>query len=360
MQASFKNLFSVLTSRETYDLRLNMYALFGFLWGLPIPVMALGLSLYLLQLPPTLSNVYSLLVKNPIHIFFIAHPVLFMVVFGALGTYRRRKEAELAERDTRLHQKVNELNDANKQLRALDKLKDEFLANVTHELRTPLVTIRGYTEMFLNGRMGEITSKQERSLRIVERNVHRLLKLIGDILTLSRLERRQVLDNQQTFSLAELINHVAANIGPSVEQHNLNLEVDMHDPECSVVGLRDRIEQVFLNLISNAIKFTGSGGAIKIITGPLSSERIQIEVEDTGCGIPEQNLPYIFERFVQGDGSIRRRHGGAGLGLSIVREILEAHDCSIRVRSTEGQGTCFTFDLPLVDPTVENLSKNNA
>ena len=336
-----------LASWETYDLRRNPFALIGLLWGLPVPIMALGLNVYLNGDWISVENVTKLFREHPIHFFFLGHPLLFMVLFGGIGTLRRRSDQKIKELVKFLQKHLDELNEANKQLRELDKLKNEFLANVTHELRTPLVTIRGYTEMFLNHRMGELTEKQERSLGIMHRNVQRLLDLIGDILTLSRIGRRKVLKERRPFLLAGLLDHVISDFRPSAEKHAIRLNLDIHDRSIEILGLRNRIEQVFANLVSNSIKFTGGGGSIRVSTREQSPERISVEVKDSGCGIPAENLPTIFDRFVQADGSTRRRHGGAGLGLAIVRDILEAHDCSIRVSSEAGKGTRFSFELPL-------------
>ncbi len=356
MSKFLKELGPALLNRETYDIRSNMFALFGLAWGAPVPIMGVGLNLYWEQTAFSVENVLGVFGEHPIHFFFLFHPFMFMTLFGALGVMRQRTDTKISQLVGSLQKHLDDLNEANKQLRDLDKLKDEFLANVTHELRTPLVTIRGYTEMFINGRLGETTPKQERCLSIVDRNVRRLLSLIGDILSLSRLDRRRVRSEQKPFPLATLADNVRAAMHPNAELRGIDLAFDVHDDSLELLGLRDRVEQVFLNLISNAIKFTGRGGRITVSTRFQTPQRISVEVEDTGCGIPVENRAHIFDRFVQGDGSIRRRHAGAGLGLAIVREILEAHDCSIRVSSVVGKGTRFSFELPVNEPPEPNVS----
>jgi len=336
---------SALVARETYDPRRNAYILFGLLWGLPIPLLGVLLEAHVAYVAGAPAPPHDLF--SPLHVILALHPLLFAVLFGALGTIRLRKTARIQDLVQRLAQEVRRLAIANADLKELDRLKDEFLGNVTHELKTPLVTIRGYAEMLQGRRLGELNEKQLRAIEVVHRNARRLQEQIERLLACSR--NREHLDRLQRAQvpLADLLREVEDRHRPVAEAKGVRLTVTRPPAEHVLWGDRERLVEVLDNLVANAVKFTDAGGTVDVRFGDPTSARLPAVVEDTGCGIPPEAVDYIFDRFRQADGSIRRTYGGSGLGLAIVRSNLEAHGCHVRAESREGAGARFVFDLPL-------------
>jgi signal transduction histidine kinase len=268
------------------------------------------------------------------------------VLFGTLGTIRERKEQHINALVENLHAKLDELEALNAQLRETDRLKDEFLGTISHELKTPLVTIRGYAEMLLHGRAGSISARQTHLAKQVLKNVDRQIQLIDDLLIYIRIRTRPDDRECVAFDLRETLQGVRETFAPSLERKGLHLGLVLPDEPLMVFATRSNVEIVLNNLVSNAIKFTETGGEIRIEARDERNGRIRTRCSDTGCGIPHEALEHVFERFRQADGSTRRKHGGTGLGLAIVRKILDNYDCSIEVESEPGQGTTFSFELP--------------
>lgn len=330
--------------RSTYRLRENPYLLFGFLWGLPVPIVCIGIDLWVRGLG--LGSAFSCVVEHPIHLVFLAHPFLFALVFGAMGTIRRRKDQQIHELLDALETKVIELERAYERLKDLDRLKSEFIANVSHELRTPMVCISGYTEQILSGRMGPLTSKQEDGLKVMERNEERLMSLIDELLEASRFESGRVRLIKVDFDLRDLAWQTEKTAEVLAGQRGVRVVIEAPDSPVYVSADRERISRVLLNLLSNALKFTDRGGEAGLRL-EADAGQAKVTVWDTGVGIAQEHLPRIFDRFWQADGSSKRRYGGTGLGLSIVKSILDAHGCEIVVTSEAGKGTTFVFRLPL-------------
>ncbi len=337
---------AALIARETYDFSRNHYIFFGLLWGLPVPVLG-----YLIEMhassgigpAPTIAQ----LVQDPVHIFLALHPVFFAVVFGTLGTIRLRKTAHIQVLLDRLAEEVELLSKANAELQELDRLKDEFLSNVTHELKTPLVTIRGYTDMLGSNRLGEMNRQQKLAISVMSRNAVRLQEQIDRILAGSRNQQCLQDLNLKDTPLLPLVTKAMEYHTPVAESQGVEISLESPEQDFCVRVDRERMMEVFNNLLSNAIKFSDSGGRVWITIGEPKGDRIPVVVGDFGCGISREAQVHVFDRFRQADGSIRRKYGGSGLGLSIVKQNLEAHDCAIRVESGEGKGTRFLFDLPL-------------
>ncbi len=339
---------SALASPKTYDFRRNHYIIFGLLWGLPVPVLGILIEARAGVFDASSAgSVIAGMLADPFHIFLLLHPVFFAVVFGTLGTIRLRKMAQIEELVEQLAQEVKLLSRANAELQELDRLKDEFLSNVTHELKTPLVTMRGYTQMLESGRLGELDDKQRRAIDVMLRSANRLQEQIDRILAGSRNLHSLKDIEPEDLSLTELVLEVMHTQTPTAEQRGVDVHLQPPPEPVTLHADRVRILEVFNNLVSNAIKFTEAGGRVWISFGAPSGDRVPVEVGDTGVGIPEAAQEHIFDRFRQADGSIRRAYGGSGLGLSIVRQNLEAHGCEIRVQSKEGKGTRFFFELPL-------------
>jgi CheY-like chemotaxis protein len=224
-------------------------------------------------------------------------------------------------------------------------LKDEFLATVSHELRTPLNAIIGWSHMVRSGNLDEATIA--RAIETIERNAKAQAQLIEDILDVSRVITGKLRLNIETVDLASIINAAIDSVQLAAESKGIELEVTVSPPARHVAGDSSRLQQVVWNLLSNAIKFTPSGGRVEVRL-ERAGTNAQITVGDTGEGINAAFLPFIFDRFRQADGTSTRKHGGLGLGLAIVRHLVELHGGTINAESPgEGAGSKFTIRLPL-------------
>lgn len=335
---------SALSAPETYAPLRNPYILFGFLWGIPVPLLGV-----LLHVQGGESHFSRALAAEPLFWFLLLHPPVFAIVFGAMGTVRLRQitriEGLLREREAEMQR----LREAHDELQQLGRLKDEFLGAVTHELKTPLVTIRGYAQMLEHGRLGAVSDQQRHVLGVMQRNCQRLQQQIDLLLSASRNQRPALELQAAAVPLAELVDEVLERHRPAALQKGVRLEHELPPLPVSLWGDAGQLMEVLDNLLGNAIKFTESGGRVHLRCEPPSGNRMAAEVSDTGCGIEADAQPHVFERFRQADGSIRRRYGGSGLGLAIARENLAAHGCSIRVESAPGQGSRFCFSLPVLE-----------
>lgn len=343
---------AALVARDTYNPRRNPYIIFGMLWGLPIPVLGLLLEAHVSHVsgaPVSLDSLW-----HPLHVVLGLHPLFFGVLFGALGTIRLHKTARIKDLVEKLAHEVKRLARANADLQELDHLKDEFLGNVTHELKTPLVTIRGYAEMMQSGRLGELGEKQGRAIEVMLRNTLRLQEQIERLLAGSRNRARLDRLVRRKVPLADVLREVEERHQPAAEARGVALTIARPAADHVLWGDRERLVEVLDNLLSNAVKFTDAGGRVDVRFGQPVGSRLPAEVADTGCGIPKEALEYIFDRFRQADGSIRRTYGGSGLGLAIVRSNLEAHGCSVRAESEPGAGARFLFELPLASPDAKD------
>ncbi|HZK18727.1 MAG TPA: ATP-binding protein, partial [Clostridia bacterium] len=234
--------------------------------------------------------------------------------------------------------------------RALEEMRSEFIANVSHELRTPLTTIKGYLETLLDGALEE-PELSRHFLEVVNSEAERFARLIDDLLDLSKMEnRRAVINCTQPVRIADLINRITTMYESQASEKGLQLVTEVGDPTKLVVqGDPDMLSQVMINLVDNAIKYTPEGGEVTVRAFPSpgkgQEKTITVQVEDTGIGIPKDSVPRIFERFYRVDKSRWRELGGSGLGLSIVKHIIEAHGGEVDIQSTVGKGSVFTFTL---------------
>ncbi len=333
----------------TYDPRRNSYLLFGLAWGLPVPLLSALLSHRAGSTPFTGS-------LGPwwvLELFLWLHPVFFAVVFGALGTIRHQKNQRIEALLVEVQADNERLARLNAELQEMDRVRDAFLANVAHELRTPLVTLRGYVDMLSQERLGGIEKPQRRALEVMGGNVQRLQRQIEDLLSAQRNLDPKVGIEPRDVPLRPLVEELVARHHPALEQGGLQLEIVPATPDLSLWGDPERLGCVLDNLLGNAVKFSEPGGRITLRFGEPADDLLPVEIEDQGCGIPLEAQDHIFERFRQADGSIRRRYGGSGLGLALVRAALALHGCSIGVRSRPGEGACFQFQLPLHPPESE-------
>ncbi|WP_338827244.1 two-component system histidine kinase PnpS [Neomoorella thermoacetica] len=230
-------------------------------------------------------------------------------------------------------------------IRRLEQMRTEFVANVSHELRTPLTSIRGFVETLLEGAL-EDPEVSRRFLGIINHEAQRLQQLIEDLLSLSRLESQPKRQDAGRADLAATLDRVLTTVNQLAREKGVALEKEIPAEIPELAISESYLNQVLLNLIDNGIKYTPAGGRVTIRAARLG-ELVQVEVADTGIGIPPESLPRVFERFYRVDKARSREMGGTGLGLAIVKHIVESHGGSISVTSRPGQGSHFFFTLPI-------------
>ena len=222
-------------------------------------------------------------------------------------------------------------------------MRRDFVANVSHELKTPLTSIKGFVETLLSGAL-EDKENNRNFLKIIQDHADRLDNLVDDLLSLSHLESRGMVIDKKEFNLNSQVKEVIQGFKSQIKNKRIEV-INQLPQELTVNADRNRLEQVFVNLIDNAIKFNKDKGYIKIYN-QLSEGNIKIIIEDSGMGIPQRDISRIFERFYRVDKARSRELGGTGLGLSIVKHIVELHGGSVGVDSTEGLGSNFWFTIP--------------
>ncbi len=233
-----------------------------------------------------------------------------------------------------------------------NRAKDEFLATLSHELRTPMTATLGWATMLRHHNLPDDTKGM--AVETIERSTRAQAKLIDDILDVSRIVTGKFELNVGTADLPALVRNAIEAIQPSLDQKELQLELSVDSGIEPIQGDPARLQQVMWNLVSNAVKFTGRGGSISVALEKPDEAALRVTVTDTGAGIPAAFLPYVFERFRQIDSSTTRSHGGLGLGLAIVKSIVEMHGGSVAVQSAgEGKGATFTIVLPNRAPEME-------
>ena len=228
-------------------------------------------------------------------------------------------------------------------LKQLERTREEFVANVSHELRTPLSLIKGYVETLLDGARND-PAVAERFLKIIERNTQRLDLLIQDLLTISALESERIKLNLQPVNLHALAEKILTDLNAKAENKNVALSSEL--PELIANGDMNRLDQVFANLVDNAIKYGRAQGSVVVGGKKLEDGRLEIFVQDDGPGIPPESIDRVFERFYRVDKARSRDQGGTGLGLSIVKHIVQAHGGEVWAKSEPGKGATFYFTLP--------------
>jgi signal transduction histidine kinase/Na+/proline symporter len=251
------------------------------------------------------------------------------------------------ELEEKVRQRTAELEEANRRLKELDRLKSDFVSTVSHELRTPLTSIRSLSESLLAG--GDIPRpRQEQFLGIIAQESQRLSRMINQLLDLSRIEAGKMEWRIEVLNLGDVVAHAVQTHRGLFESRQVDLAASTSDGAVHVLADRDKIIQVLTNLLSNAAKFTPTGGHVWVRT-LRDDGRAVVEVEDTGVGIPDEQLETIFERFRQVGDTLTAKPEGAGLGLPISREIVQYQGGSLTVRSTMGRGSCFRMTLPLAN-----------
>jgi signal transduction histidine kinase len=263
----------------------------------------------------------------------------------------RQNEEDLRASERRYRQQAEELREANRRLEEYNRLKAEFVANMSHELRTPLTAIIGFAQLaqLTSGRDGEMPKRYADAFERILRNGQHLLALINDVLDVSKIEAGRMKIHREHVDLVEVVQGAFAELQSLAERKGL--EYRLRVPDRLPLAYTDplRVRQVVINLLSNAAKFTARG-SVEAELAAHGPEHFRIVVRDTGIGIEERSLPIIFERFRQLDGSMTRSASGVGLGLSIVRQIVDLLGGEIEVTSKVGEGSTFTVMLPLSAP----------
>jgi PAS domain S-box-containing protein len=247
-----------------------------------------------------------------------------------------------------LVQALQREREAVRRLQDLDRAKDDFVSTVSHELRTPMSSIVGGAELLGDGMLGDLTAEQQRMIDVIGRNGDRLLALADDLLLLASFDQSVWQDQRLPLDLVEVLEESRGALGPRLAGRTLEVSFDLPGTPVPVVGDAVHLERAVTNLLSNAVKFTPDGGQVSVsLRADPDARTAEVTVSDTGLGIPEADLEAVFGRFFRS--SVVHEHAiqGSGLGLSIVRTIVEAHDGRIEVRSLEGEGTTFTIRLPL-------------
>jgi two-component system, sensor histidine kinase ChiS len=228
-------------------------------------------------------------------------------------------------------------------LRQLDKLKSQFFANISHEFRTPLTLILGQIESVVSS---GVELKEKAKLQVANRNARRLLTLINQLLDLSKLETGNMELNAVQQNLVSFLRSLFYSFESLATSKNISLKFESESELIPVVFDLDKMEKVFYNLVSNAFKFTNENGEIKVSVKTINSLFVEICVEDNGVGIPAEHLSNVFDRFYQIDDSITRNFEGSGIGLALVKELVELHHGVVTVSSREGEGSVFCVRLP--------------
>ncbi len=300
---------------------------------------------------------------NTVIRFLVATLTLFFVwiyeTYLGISEDKRKLQVSVEERTGLIEQ----LERDKTELQELDRMKSAFMANMSHELRTPMNTIIGYSEMLIDRVDGPLNKEQEGSLKKVKESARHLLKLIDDVLNISRIESAKMHLEVKELNMKHIVESVIPAFEPLITQKGLTLSLKVSEQLPTVYGDAEKIKQILTNLLSNAVKFTHKGGIT--ITASVSDTGVnpgetplflEVCISDTGIGIKEDDLGRIFDKFVQVDFSLVRSYEGTGLGLSIANGLVKLHNGTIRVASTYGEGSTFCFTLPLKKEIFEKTT----
>lgn len=267
-----------------------------------------------------------------------------LAAIGDIAANALQRAEVLESLEQRVVDRTRELAIANERLTELDRLKSKFVADVSHELRTPITSLSLYVDLLERGN----PDKREIYITRLKQQVARLRTMIEEILDLARLEREQSATSLMPLDLNTIVEHTVATQQPVAEAAGLTLTGEISEPAPLVMARPDQLSRAVANLVTNAIKYTRPGGTI-VVASQIAAGRACISVTDTGIGIAPEDLPHLFERFYRGRQVAQLDIPGVGLGLSIVKEIIEAHGGTVEVETQLGAGTTFRLCLPLAD-----------
>lgn len=249
------------------------------------------------------------------------------------------------ELEKKVEERTRELSELLEEIKKVSKRKTDFISAVSHELRTPLTSIKGYASILLSEKLGQIPKAVKERLDKINRHSDELAQLVNELLDISRIESGKITMKLEPQDLKDILEAVADLLSVQLKTKDIKLDVKITKETAKVNADRNQIERVFINLIGNAVKFTPAKGKISVTSHP-SDDFLQIDVSDTGIGIPEDALTSVFDEFYRVDNPINQEVKGTGLGLSLIKHIVEAHKGKIWVKSKLGQGSTFSFTLP--------------
>ena len=287
----------------------------------------------------------SLLGQALIELKLIDKDTLDQVITEQIIQLRSALQSANRNLEQRVRERTSDLNEALNRLSELSQMKANFVSNISHELRTPLTHIKGYIELMLAESLGSISDEQRHALTVSQRSTGKLEDMIEDLIMFSLASRGEMSMKLEGVDIRRLVSLVTKTAMRKAEDRGVKLEVLVKDDTPYVQADGEKISWVVGQLIDNGIKFTPSGGSVTVAIEEEGKNLVQVIVHDTGVGIPQDRMKEIFEPFHQLDGSSTRRYGGTGLGLSLVRQIVEGHGSLLDVKSTEGKGTTFKFPL---------------
>ncbi|HTV75450.1 MAG TPA: hybrid sensor histidine kinase/response regulator, partial [Candidatus Baltobacteraceae bacterium] len=276
------------------------------------------------------------------NIYFLSLTAVIVIVGGSLHRALRIREFTLRYE---LDKSKSELEESNRKLIELDRLKSRFFANISHELRTPLTLLLSPLEILIQRFDRSLDDNAREMLVTMQANGMRLLKLINDLLDLIRLEAGRMDVKSEPLNVSEFLKGLASAVRQVAENKRIKLETHVDEQIATVLTDRDKVEKIVLNLLFNALKFTPEEGQVWLRAEKQGDDFVLI-VGDTGVGIAEKNLPFVFDRFWQADSSSKRKFQGVGIGLALVKELTEMLRGTVTVQSQEGKGTTFTVRLP--------------
>lgn len=337
---------------------------------------AIALNLLFALVPVLLNSSPDVFAKGTLLYIHLGCSVLafFFLLSSVITLYRLylSEKAEKADKDAIIYsvqcesekQKklINNLTNLYNNIVEYDTYKTEFFSNISHELKTPLTVILGAIQLIdqKHSGMPDDRRKPNKHLQTIKHNCYRLLRLVNNILDISRIDSGYIKLNAINVNIVYLIEEIAQSVVPYAEQKNLRLEFDTEEEEIITAVDIDKIERIILNLLSNAIKFTPQGGKIWVNVRK-NVNKVFITVKDTGLGIPENKRSIIFERFRQANTTLTREYEGSGIGLSLVRSFVELHNGTISLISEENEGSEFIIELPLrlCDLSKDHTDINN-
>jgi signal transduction histidine kinase len=247
--------------------------------------------------------------------------------------------------EKKVEERTRELSVVLEEVKKISKRKTDFISSVSHELRTPLTSIKGYAAILLGGKLGAVPKDVQERLERINRHSDELVHMVNDLLDISRIESGKVTMKLEPHSLAEIAAKAVDLLGVQAREKEIQIDLDLASGANNVRADRGQIERVFINIIANALKFTPPKGKITI-RSHRTDDMVQVDITDTGCGIPQNAQEAIFEEFYRVDNAINQEVKGTGLGLALVKQIIEAHQGKIWVKSKVGQGSTFSFTLP--------------
>ncbi len=282
----------------------------------------------------------------------IANWLALAIKQANLFAHLQQQLIEKQQAEAKLTETNQQLAISNQELARATRLKDEFLANMSHELRTPLNAILGMTEGLQEEIFGSVNPQQLKALQTVERSGNHLLELINDILDVAKIEAGKLELEYMPTSLVDLCQSSLTFIKQQALQKRITVNLKLPPNLPSLLIDQRRMRQVLINLLNNAVKFTPEGGSISLEVSPKQQNLVRISVSDTGIGIGPENLNKLFQPFIQIDSALNRKYSGTGLGLALVKRIVELHGGSVGLTSELGVGSCFTIELPFDTPQV--------